>query len=56
MNTIVISDWEILGIITLNTGLAIALGIVSTLYVRLREQSHKNNRNTNQSSNINNLS
>ena len=34
MNTILISDWEIFGIVALTSGLAIALGVFMTLYAR----------------------
>ena len=56
MNTILISDWEIFGIVALTSGFAIALGIFITLYARLREQLRKTNRNANQTNDINHMS
>lgn len=56
MNTILISDWEIFGIVALTSSFAIALGVFITLYARLREQLRKADRNTDQTNNINHMS
>jgi hypothetical protein len=56
MNQILISDWEIFGIVALTSGLAITLGVFMTLFVILREKYRKASRNTNQTDNVNNIS
>jgi hypothetical protein len=49
MNVILISNWEIFGIIAWTSGVAIALGVFITLYARLRrEQRGKTKRDANQ--------
>jgi hypothetical protein len=54
---ILVSDWEIFGIVALTSGLAIALGIFITLYAKLLgKQNCKADRDSHQTDEINRIS